>query len=172
MTQTAPLPQAPAEVPMPELTFGSADPRVVMGMTGLQQLQATVAQQIPAPPIVAVVNQWIHEVAEGRIVFLGNPSADFLNPVGLVHGGWAMTLLDSALGCAIHTTLARGETYASLGTEVKFLRPILPDTGQVRCIGEVQSRGRNTATSHGWIEDAKGRMLATGTSTCFIRQIG
>ncbi|GAA6202542.1 PaaI family thioesterase [Aquicoccus sp. SU-CL01552] len=72
----------------------------------------------------------------------------------------------------MQTTLARGETYASLGTEIKFIRPILPDTGQVRCLAKVQSRGRSTATATGRIEDSAGRVLATGTSTCFIRQLG
>lgn len=159
-------------VPMPELTFGLADPAQAAQMTGLEQMQAIVAQRFPAPPIVEVMQQWIHELGEGHITFLGDPHPRYLNPLGLIHGGWAMTLLDSALGCAVQTTLARGETYASLGTEVKFIRPILPDTGQVRCLAEVQSRGRSTATAAGRIEDSAGRVLATGTSTCFIRQLG
>lgn len=159
-------------VPMPELAFGLADPAQAMQMTGLEQMQAIVAQHFPAPPIVEVMQQWIHELGEGHITFLGDPHSRYLNPLGMIHGGWAMTLLDSALGCAVQSTLARGETYASLGTEVKFIRPIMPDTGQVRCFAEVQSRGRSTATSAGRIEDAAGRVLATGTSTCFIRQLG
>lgn len=169
MTEQTPI---PAEVPMPELSFGLADPREAATMTGLEQMQAIVERRFPAPPIVEVMRQWIHEIGEGRIVFLGNPAARYLNPMGLVHGGWTMTLLDSALGCAVQTTLAPGETYASLGTEVKFIRPVLPKTGQVRCCAEVQSRGRNTATASGWVEDAQGRILATGTTTCFIREAG
>ena len=104
--------------------------------------------------------------------FRGDPGPEYLNPMGTVHGGWAMTLLDSALGCAVHSVMERGERYASLGTEVKFLRPILPTTGQVRCIGVLISRGRRTATSEGRIEDQRGRILATGTSTCFITPAG
>ncbi|MDK3016488.1 PaaI family thioesterase [Pseudodonghicola flavimaris] len=169
MTDQTPI---AAEIPMPELRFGLADPKQAAGMSGLEQMQAVVAGQFPAPPIVAVMHQWIHEIAEGRMVFLGNPSAQYLNPMGLVHGGWTMTLLDSALGCAVQTTLAPGETYASLGTEVKFIRPVLAATGQVRCLAEVQSRGRNTATASGRVEDREGRILATGTTTCFIRQVG
>ncbi|GHG97163.1 PaaI family thioesterase [Pseudodonghicola xiamenensis] len=161
-----------AAVPMPELAFGLADPRVAATMTGLEQMRAIVERRFPAPPIVEVMQQWIHEMGEGHVTFLGDPHARYLNPMGLIHGGWAMTLLDSALGCAVQTVLARGETYASLGTEVKFLRPILAETGQVRCRAEVENRGRNTATASGRIEDSTGRLLATGTTTCFIRSAG
>jgi uncharacterized protein (TIGR00369 family) len=95
-----------------------------------------------------------------------------LNPAGIVHGGWAMTLLDSALGCAVHTTLEKGEVFVSLDTSVRFIRAITPDTGQVRCIGRIQSRGRRIATAEGRIEDQKGRVLATGTTSCFIQKAG
>ncbi|WP_321343339.1 PaaI family thioesterase [Breoghania sp.] len=159
-----------AVVPMPDLAFGLADPREAARMTGLEQIEAIVERRFPAPPIVEVMAQWIHEIGEGHIVFLGNPASRYLNPMGLVHGGWTMTLLDSALGCAVQTTLGRGETYASLGTEVKFIRPVLPGMEQVRCRAEVQSRGRATATAAGWVEDGRGRVLATGTSTCFIHE--
>ncbi|MFY2822714.1 PaaI family thioesterase [Ruegeria sp. MALMAid1280] len=158
-------------VPMPDLTFGLADPRKAAEMTGLEKMQAIVRQDFPAPPIVEVTQQWIHEVGEGHVTFLGNPDPRYLNPMRLIHGGWTMTLLDSALGCAIQTVLKRGETFATLGTEVKFLRPILPSTGQVRCRAEIESRGTHTATASGRVEDTKGRMLATGTTTCFIRNL-
>ncbi|MFT6456574.1 PaaI family thioesterase [Pseudophaeobacter arcticus] len=163
---------AAAPVPMPELQFGLADPAVAATMTGLEQMQAIVAGRLPAPPIVETTSQWIHELAPGRITFLGDPHPRFLNPMGLIHGGWSMTLLDSALGCAVQSTLERGETYVSRGTEVKFIRPVLAQTGQVRCIAEVHSRGRSTATAAGRIEDATGRLLATGTTTCYIRAMG
>lgn len=159
-------------VPMPELTFGLANPAEAMRMSGLEQMQAIVARHQPAPPIAGTMQQWIHELAEGRVTFLGDPDPRYLNPMGLIHGGWAMTLLDSTLGCAVQTVLAPGETYVSLGTEVKFIRPILADTGQVRCEAELQSRGRTTATAAGRIEDAAGRLLATGTTTCFLRPPG
>lgn len=157
-------------VPMPELELGLVDPETAALLTGLDLMRAVAAQDLPAPPMAGTMQQWIHELEKGRAVFLGEPHARYLNPMGLVHGGWAMTLLDSALGCAVHTTLGPGDSYVSLGTEVKFVRPILADTGQVRCIGEVQSRGRSTATAAGRIEDARGRLLATGTTTCFIRR--
>lgn len=159
-------------VAMPELKYGLGDPALAATMTGLEQMQAIVAGQMPAPPIVETMGQWIHELETGRITFLGDPHPRYLNPMGLIHGGWAMTLLDSALGCAVQTTLSPEETFVSLGTEVKFIRPILAKTGQVRCMAEVQSRGRGTATASGRIEDSAGRLYATGTTTCYIRALG
>jgi uncharacterized protein (TIGR00369 family) len=157
-------------VPMPRRAYGLADREQSAKMTGLEQLQAMLDDEQPAPPISDSMTQWLHELAPGRTTFLGNPDVRYLNPMGLIHGGWAMTLLDSALGCAVHSTLVRGETFASIGTEAKFIRPIMSDTGQVTCTAEVQSRGRGTATASGRIEDRKGRLLATGTTTCFIRK--
>ncbi|MGR3372504.1 PaaI family thioesterase [Pseudooceanicola nanhaiensis] len=93
-----------------------------------------------------------------------------LNPMGLVHGGWVMTLLDSALGCAVHTTLAPGETYVSLDTDVKFVKPITPATGEVTVTARIQTRGRQVGTSEGRAVDAQGRILALGTSSCLVRQ--
>lgn len=94
------------------LAFGLADPAQATQITGLKRMQAIVAQRFPAPPIVEVMQQWIHELGEGHITFLGDPHPRHLNPLGMIHGGWAMTRLDSALGCAVQTTLAPGETYA------------------------------------------------------------
>lgn len=159
-------------VPMPDVRFGMARPEDVGPLTGIEQLRSIPAGLVPAPTMARSMRQWIHAVEEGRVEFRGDPGPEYLNPMGTVHGGWAMTLLDSALGCAIHSVMERGERYASLGTEVKFLRPILPTTGQVRCIGVLVSRGRRTATSEGRIEDQRGRILATGTSTCFITPAG
>ncbi len=144
--------------PIPEYNVGIADIPQVAARTGLEQMQA-----------IETVTQWIERVAEGEAEFRGEPSAAVLNPMGIVHGGWAMTLLDSALGCAVHTTMAKGEMYVSLDTSVRFIRAITAETGQVRCIGRVQSRGRRIATAEAVIEDQKGRILASGTSSCFIQ---
>lgn len=159
-------------IPMPELDFGLANPAEAMAMTGREQMQAIVEGRFPAPPIVDTMHQWIHEIGDGWITFLGDPHPRYLNPMGLVHGGWTMTLLDSALGCAVQTMLAAGETYVSLGTEVKFIRPVHADSGQVRCTAQVDSRGGRTATATGWVTDGAGTLLATGTTTCFIRPGG
>jgi uncharacterized protein (TIGR00369 family) len=111
----------------------------------------------------------IVELEEGRAVFAGEPGEEHYNPIGLVHGGWAATILDSALGCAVHTTLPAGVGYTSLGLEVKYLRPISRDTGRVLCEGTVVHRGRRQATAEArlTVEDT-GKLLATGTSTLMI----
>lgn len=156
-------------IPMPELSFGMADPVAAMQMTGREQLEAIVAGRLPAPPIVNTMQQWINEIDEGRIVFLADPHPRYLNPMGLIHGGWTMTLLDSALGCAVQTVLSAGESFVSLGTEVKFIRPIRTDTGQLRCEAQVNSRSGRTATASGQVTDQQGQLMATGTTTCFLR---
>lgn len=138
-------------------------------MSGLEYMEAIVAGELPPPPIAVTMRMAPVELAEGRVVFEGRPGEEHYNPIGLVHGGYASTLLDSALGCAVHTTLPAGVAYTSLGLEVKFLRPITRDTGAVRCLGEVVHRGRRQATAEGRLVAAEsGKVLATGTTTCMI----
>jgi uncharacterized protein (TIGR00369 family) len=109
------------------------------------------------------------EVDEGRAVFVGDPGEYLYNPIGVVHGGFAMTLLDSAMGCAVHTTLAVGEGYTSLETSVNFVRPITRATGPVRCEGKVLHRGGRIATAEGRLTSQKtGKLLAHGTTTCLV----
>ena len=154
--------------PFPELEFGRIPASKAAGMSGLDLLRAIPAGDLPAPSIARTMRQWIHAVDTGRAEFRGDPGEEYLNPMGVVHGGWTMTLLDSVLGCAVHTTLGAGEGYTSMGTEVKFIRPVLPTAGQVRAVAEVVSRGRRSATAQARVEDLSGRLLATGTTTCFI----
>ena len=157
---------------MPDVPFGLARPDRVMTLSGLQAIRMIPTGELPAPPMARTMRQWIEEASEGEVEFRGDPHEDYLNPMGLIHGGWTMTLLDSVLGCAVQTVLAPGETYVSLGTEAKFLRPITLQTGQVRCRGRVSHRGRRTATAEANVEDNRGRLLATGTTTCFLDRIG
>ncbi len=158
-------------VPRPDLPIGLPPIEQAAKMTGLEQLQALLRGEFPAPSMAQALDFWLHAVAEGEAEFRGEPSARVLNPMGQVHGGWAMTLLDSALGSAVHTVMALGEGYASLDTSVKFLRPITPQTGQVRALGKLQSRGRRIAHAEGRIEDQKGRVLALATTSCFIQPL-
>jgi len=158
--------------PIPEYNVGIAKLSDIATLTGRQQIDGIIDESLPAPSMARAMTHWIHATKEGEVEFRGEPSADVLNPAGIVHGGWAMTLLDSALGCAIQTTLAPGEFFVSLDTSVRFLKPITHDTGQVRCIGTVRSRGKRVATAEGVIEDTKGRVLATGTTACFIQRMG
>ncbi|HTR73638.1 MAG TPA: PaaI family thioesterase [Solirubrobacterales bacterium] len=138
-------------------------------MAGLDYMRALVAGELPAPPIAVVMNMGPIELEEGRVVFAGEPGEEHYNPIGVVHGGYAATVLDSALGCAVHTTLPVGMGYTSLGLEVKYLRPITHDTGRVLCEGIVTHRGRRQATAEARLtaEDS-GKLLATGTSTLMI----
>jgi uncharacterized protein (TIGR00369 family) len=138
-------------------------------MAGLDYLRAVIAGDLARPPISITMNMEIAEIEDGRAVFAGEPGEEHYNPIGVVHGGYAATLLDSALGCAVHTTLPAGVGYTSLGLEVKYLRPISRDTGRVLCEGTVVHRGRRQATAEASLtaEDT-GKLLATGTSTLMI----
>jgi uncharacterized protein (TIGR00369 family) len=138
-------------------------------MSGLDYVRAIQAGEIPPPPIAVVMNFSIAELEEGRAVFEGEPGEEHYNPIGVVHGGYASTLLDSALGCAVHTTCPTGVGYTSQTLEVKYLRPITRDTGAVRAEAHVLHRGRKNATSEArLIAKDTGKLLATGTSTCLI----
>jgi uncharacterized protein (TIGR00369 family) len=138
-------------------------------MSGLDYVRAVQVGEIPPPPMAVVMNFSIDELEEGRAVFIGEPGEEHYNPIGVVHGGYASTILDSALGCAVHTTLPAGVGYTSQTLEVKYLRPITRDTGAVRAEAHVVHRGRKTATSEARLTSvATGKLLATGTSTCLI----
>ncbi len=138
-------------------------------MAGLDYVRAIQAGEIPPPPIGVLMNYSIVELEEGRAVFEGEPGEEHYNPIGVVHGGYAATILDSALGCAVHTTCPAGIGYTSQTLEVKYLRPITRDTGVVRCEAEVVHRGRRSATSDARLVAAEGgKLLATGTGTCLI----
>ncbi|SFS37528.1 uncharacterized domain 1-containing protein [Sulfitobacter marinus] len=156
---------------MPDVPFGIARPEQGIGLSGLEAIRAIPTGALPAPPMARTLQQWIEAAEKGRAEFRGNPSKEYLNPMGLVHGGWTMALLDSAMGCAVQTILDAGELYVSLGTEVKFMRPITAKMGQVRAIGTVIDRTRQTASAEARVEDSAGRILATGTTTCFLSTV-
>jgi len=140
-----------------------------MKMSGLEYMQAIKAGEIPPAPIAVLLDMGPVEIEEGHVVFSGNPGEEHYNPIGVVHGGFAATLLDSALGCSVHTTLPLGAAYTSLGLEVKYLRPIGRDTGRVLCESNVTYRGRRQATAEAHLRAAdSGKLLASGTSTCMI----
>jgi uncharacterized protein (TIGR00369 family) len=137
-------------------------------LPGLDYIEAVQAGQLPPPPIAVVMNFAITDVSEGRAVCEGEPGEEHYNPIGVVHGGYASTLLDSAMGCAVHTTLPAGVGYTTQTLEVKFVRPITRDSGVLRCEAEVIHRGRRQATVEGKLLSEDGRLLAHGTSTCMI----
>ena len=135
---------------------------------GLKILQDLVKGLHPAPPIAATLSFVLTEAEADRVVFRGLPKVEYLNPLGTIHGGWTATVMDSALACAVMTTLAPGEAYTTVEFKVNFLRPLLPDGGEVSCEGRVVHRGKTLATSEAFLRDAKGRLIAHGTETCAI----
>ncbi len=138
-------------------------------MSGLEYMTAVSEAEVPPPPIAVLMRYRPVEIGEGRVVFEGEPGEEHYNPIGVVHGGYAATMLDSVLGCAVHTTLPAGVAYTSLGLEVKYLRPITRDTGRVLCEASVIYRGRRQATSEAVVTAAdSGKVLASGTSTCMV----
>jgi uncharacterized protein (TIGR00369 family) len=154
-------------------TYSWADPiklrEAGSAMSGLEFMRAVFEGRLPPPPIAATMDFTGAEAEEGRVVFVGEPREFLYNPIGVVHGGFAMTLLDSAMGCAVQTTLAHGEGYTSLETSVNFVRPITMETGRVRCEASILHRGGRIATAEGkLIAEKTGKLLAHGTTTCLI----
>lgn len=147
---------------------GSVPLDEIMSHSGLDLLQRLIDGHYPAPPMAAVLNFGLVEVSEGRAVFHGMPGEAHLNPLGGVHGGWAAAILDSALGCCVQTTLARGEAYTTAEFKVNLTRPITPRTGLVACEGRIVHRGRTLAVSEATLKDRDGKLLAFGTETCSI----
>lgn len=138
-------------------------------MTGMEYMTAVVTGEMPPPPIAVTMRLRPVELEEGRVVFEGEPGEEHYNPIGVVHGGYAATLLDSALGCAVHTTLPAGVGYTSLGLEAKYVRPITRDTGRVLCEAKVLYAGRRQGTSEANLTAAdSGKLLAHGIATCMI----
>jgi uncharacterized protein (TIGR00369 family) len=139
------------------------------GLSGLEYLKAVFERKLPPPPIAATLDFTGAEVEAGRAVFVGEPAEFMYNPIGVVHGGFALTILDSAMGCAVHSMLAAGEGYTSLETSVNFVRPITLETGRVRCEGKIIHRGGRIATAEGrLIAESTGKLLAHGTTTCLV----
>jgi uncharacterized protein (TIGR00369 family) len=136
--------------------------------SGLELIRRMIEGHYPQPPIAARMNMALVEAEAGRAVFRGMPGERHLNPLGMVHGGWAATILDSALGCCVQTTLEKGEAYTTVEFKVNLTRPITPNTGEVVCEGRVVHKGRTIAVSEATLKDANGKLLAFGTETCSI----
>ena len=153
---------------MNDITYGVVPVETLLAQDGLTFLRGLAAGKYPAPPITQTLGFALSEVDPGRVVFSGEPQARHYNPIGFVHGGFAMTLLDSALACAVHTTLAKGETYITLEIKVNLVRPLTEDTGLVRAEGRILHRGRTLGTSEGDIKDSSGKLYAHATTTCMI----
>ena len=148
--------------------FGVIDAATLTSMDGVDFLRGWIAGRYPAPPMAKALGFWIEEVELGRVVFGYEPVFDHYNPLGSVHGGVAATLLDSVMGCCVHTTLKAGTGYTTLEIKVNYVRAMTDKTGPVRAEGKVINTGSRIATSEGRLVDASGRLLAHGTTTCLI----
>jgi len=142
--------------------------RAGASMAGLDYLTAIVAGRLPAAPLARVLGFALAEVEPGRAVFEIEPMEFHYNPIGSVHGGVACTLLDSAMGCAVHTTLPAGTGYTTAELKVNLVRGITTATGLLRAEGKVIHRGNRIATAEGFLRDRDGRLYAHGTTTCLI----
>jgi uncharacterized protein (TIGR00369 family) len=153
---------------MNDMAYGVPTPAQIVGKTGRQILQAIIDGELPPPPIAQTLSFWLTEVGDGFAAFEGEPGAHLLNPMGGVHGGWALALIDSAAGCAGHTLLPPGASYATVETKANFSRPITKDTGPVRAEGRVVSQGRQVISAEARVMNRDGKVLAHGTSTLLV----
>ena len=151
-----------------EIRYGLADPADFAQLSGIDFLRGMIAGDIPAPTIAERLDFRLVEVSEGKAVFEGHPGPHLLNPLGSVHGGVALTLIDSAAGCALHTLLDAGIGYATVETKVNFTRPIRPDSGPIRAEGQVVTYGRQIATAEARLLSSDGKVVAHGGSTLMI----
>lgn len=137
-------------------------------LSGLEYLRAMARGELPAPPISALMGFELVDVQEGRAVFSVEPAEYHYNPIGTVHGGLAATLLDSAMACAVHSTLPAGAGYTTMDLHVTLVRPIAHDTGKLTCTGEVIHLGGRMATAQGRLTDDSGKLYAHGVTTCMV----
>lgn len=138
-------------------------------LDGFEQLQAMLHGLLPPAPIAETLGFVGFDVPErGTAIFELDPELRHYNPIGSVHGGVFATLLDSACGCAVHSTLGVGETYTSLDLTVKFLKAVTVDSGRLRAVGTVIQRGRRTALAEAKLYDGRDRLVAYATSSCMI----
>ena len=149
----------------------SSTAAMAMATDGLTFMRGVRDGLFPSPPIAVTMDFTIVEIDEGRVIFGATPARWQYNPIGSVHGGVLSTLLDTAAGCAVHTTLPVGRAYTSLDLSVKFLRAVTVATGPITALGTVVTAGRRTALAEARLTDSTGRLLAHATSTCLLFDI-
>jgi len=152
----------------PRFMTGVVPAEQIVARRGLEFLSDMIAGKLPQPPMCATLGFHLAEAAEGYARFEGLPEFRHYNPIGTVHGGFAATLLDSSLGCAIFSTLAKGEAWTTLELKINLVRPITKETGPVSADGRIIHRGRTVATSEGTLKDKAGKLYAHASTTCMI----
>jgi uncharacterized protein (TIGR00369 family) len=137
-------------------------------MPGLEYLGAIAEGRIPGAPIASHLNMSIASVADGEVVFAATPDESLYNPIGMIHGGVAATMLDSAIGCAVHTKLPAGVRYSSIELKVSYLKAIHASAGEIRARGRVVKVGSRVGFAEAELHDEAGTLLATGSGSCLI----
>lgn len=137
-------------------------------ISGMELFQKIMAGELPPPPIVELLGLTLDSFEKGRVVFSLEPGEYHYNPIGAVHGGVIATLLDSAVGCAVHTTLPVGVAYTTLELKVNFIRGTTIASGRVSAEGKTVHVGRSSAVAEGRVTDTKGRLVATCSTTCIL----
>lgn len=152
------------------VTWQDPGPGTLQGlaMPGIDYMQAVLKGELPAPPIAATMQFELVEAEIGRAVFTCTPDESVYNPIGAVHGGLVCTLLDSAAGCALHTTLPRGKGYTSVEIKVSYLKPVHTESGPLTATGRVVRAGSRIGFTEGGVTDASGDLVATATSTLLV----
>ncbi|HWP19414.1 MAG TPA: PaaI family thioesterase [Burkholderiaceae bacterium] len=147
---------------------GLASPQEIAGLSGMEIFQAMLAGRLPPPPISQTLDFLIVEAEPGRVVFQGKPLFRHYNPLGSVHGGWIATLLDSAVACAVHTTLPPGKSYTTVELKINYVRALTDKVPVVRAEGKVVHTGSRMGTSEGRLYGPDGKLYAHASTTCFI----
>lgn len=150
---------------------GSATPDIVARYSGMEFLQAMARGELAYPPIADTLNFTLVHFEPGRVIFQGTPLFAHYNPIGSVHGGWFCTLLDSALGCVVQTSLPKGRGYTTLELKVNMIRALTENTGPVRAEGTLVHAGRQTGIAEARLYDSAGKLYATASTTCLIFDI-
>jgi uncharacterized protein (TIGR00369 family) len=139
--------------------------------SGAEFFDAVGRGELPMAPIGETLDFWPVEWEPGRVVFQGRPAFAHYNPIGSVHGGWIATLLDSAVGCAVHSVLPAGTGYTTVELKLNYVRAVTVDTGPLRAEGKVVHVGKQIATAEGRLHDAKGRLYAHASTTCLVFEL-
>jgi uncharacterized protein (TIGR00369 family) len=155
----------------PTVEYGVTPIEIMAAMSGLDFVRAIFARRLPEPPIMQTIEPFDCTAEPGVVVIHSIPGFRHYNPIGSVHGGYAATLLDSAMGLAVHSMLPQGTGYTTLEFKISFIKGMTKDTGPVRSEGRTLSVGRRAATAEARITDAKGRLLAHATTTCLVFEL-
>jgi uncharacterized protein (TIGR00369 family) len=148
--------------------LGTVPRELMLRYSGLEILRQLMLRELAAPPMSRLIPFHLLDISEGRAVLESEPTEQFYNTMGICHGGYAMTLLDTCMGVSIYTRLGPGIGYTTIETKVNFVRPLTKDTGKIQGVGTAIHVGHRTGTAEGRLIDVSGKVYAHGTTTCFL----